>query len=259
MILEIAVGIFMIGTALNLLEVHPIFRYFIIQPPKFLYKTLRKQSKSHSFFAPILLGIFTIFIPCGTTQAMMALAVTTGRPLYGAVTMFLFILGTTPLFFILGFIATSFSAFLSKPFLRVAAAFIIILAVFNIDNAIALAGSRITLQGALQSFYCTALVTCTKSDVSKLPLVDNVSITIDSRGYTPNEIRVKAGSFVKVRLENKGGGGCAAAFTIPSLNVRKLVTLGAIEHLAFQAPSTPGDIPFMCSMNMYRGTIHVEA
>ncbi|MCJ7740315.1 sulfite exporter TauE/SafE family protein, partial [Candidatus Microgenomates bacterium] len=35
-ILQIAVGIFMIGTALNFLDVHPIFRYFLIQPPKFL-------------------------------------------------------------------------------------------------------------------------------------------------------------------------------------------------------------------------------
>ena len=68
-VLQGAVVIFMFGTALNLLNVHPIFRYFVIQPPKFLTKLVRRQSKSSSFFAPALLGAFTVFIPCGTTQA----------------------------------------------------------------------------------------------------------------------------------------------------------------------------------------------
>src|SRR5438445_411984 len=45
-ILQFAVVVFMLGTALNILEVHPIFRYFIIQPPKFLTRMVRKQSKS---------------------------------------------------------------------------------------------------------------------------------------------------------------------------------------------------------------------
>src|SRR5579883_1814316 len=83
-IMQIAVAIFMLGTAANILELHPIFRYFIIQPPKFLTRLVRKQSKSKNLFAPAILGAFTIFIPCGTTQAMMALAVATGNPLLGA-------------------------------------------------------------------------------------------------------------------------------------------------------------------------------
>src|SRR5581483_357219 len=74
-ILQFAVVIFMVGTALNILEVHPIFRYFVIQPPRFLTRLVRNQSKSKNIFAPALLGAFTVFIPCGTTQAMLALAI----------------------------------------------------------------------------------------------------------------------------------------------------------------------------------------
>src|SRR5579872_225001 len=66
-IMQMAVALFMIGTAMNILNVHPIFRYFVIQPPKFLTRLVRKQSKSQSLFAPATLGAFTIFIPCGTT------------------------------------------------------------------------------------------------------------------------------------------------------------------------------------------------
>lgn len=78
--MQVFVAIFMIGTALNILNVHPIFRYFVIQPPKFLTRLVRNQSKSKSLFAPTLLGAFTVLIPCGTTQAMMALAIGYGNP-----------------------------------------------------------------------------------------------------------------------------------------------------------------------------------
>src|SRR5581483_747613 len=105
-IMQIAVAVFMLGTAANILQIHPIFRYFAIQPPKFLTRLVRNQSKSKSIFAPAILGAFTIFIPCGTTQAMMALSIATGKPLFGASFMFAFILGTSPVFFILGYFAT---------------------------------------------------------------------------------------------------------------------------------------------------------
>ena len=33
-VMQIAIGVFMLGTALNMLKVHPVFRYFVIEPPK---------------------------------------------------------------------------------------------------------------------------------------------------------------------------------------------------------------------------------
>lgn len=140
-ILNFAVVIFMVGTALNILEIHPIFRYFVIQPPRFLTRLIRKQSKSKDIFAPALLGAFTVAIPCGTTQAMMALAIASGKPLNGGAIMFAFILGTTPLFFILGYMATKLGDTLHQKFMRLAALAILLLAVFNLNNALALTGS----------------------------------------------------------------------------------------------------------------------
>src|SRR3989344_8205725 len=99
-VLFLFVGIFMLGTALNILNVHPIFRYFLIQPPHFLTRFIRKQSKKSDALTPAFLGALTVFIPCGTTQAMMALAIATGNPFLGALTMFIFTLGTSPVFFV---------------------------------------------------------------------------------------------------------------------------------------------------------------
>lgn len=70
--LMIAIGIFMVGNALRMFNVHPIFRYFSIEPPKFI---TRVHPPSGAVSAtPIFLGLLTIFIPCGVTQAMMATA-----------------------------------------------------------------------------------------------------------------------------------------------------------------------------------------
>ncbi len=113
-IMQFAVAFFMIGTALNLLNVHPIFRYFALQPPKFLTRLVRKQSKSQDLFAPALLGAFTVFIPCGTTQAMMALAIASGSAFAGAAILFAFILGTSPVFFLLGYLQSRQMRFLRR-------------------------------------------------------------------------------------------------------------------------------------------------
>lgn len=268
-ILQIAVAVFMVGTALNILNVHPIFRYFVIQPPKFLTRLVRKQSKSQAVFAPALLGGFTIFIPCGTTQAMMALAVASGKPLYGATILFAFILGTSPVFFILGYFATKLGDIFHETFMRFAAFAIIILAIFNINNAAALLGSSITLENAgrtigsaAQGFWCT-ISWCGKNGLGNTDTqaagtpVNSATITIGASSYMPNFLTVKAGSEVTLHLKNTGGQSCIQAFTIPQLGIQKIVPLGTSGDITFKAPNHPEQLPFMCSMGMYRGVINV--
>src|SRR5664279_2701950 len=153
-VLQVVVVIFMVGTALNILNVHPFFRYFVIQPPRFLTRLVRKQSKRSDMFAPIILGVFTIFIPCGTTQAMMALAVGSGNPLVGGAILFAFIIGTSPIFFLLGYMTMKLGDVLQRRFMRIAAFAIILIAVFNLDSAIALTGSQYTGRQLLRDGYC---------------------------------------------------------------------------------------------------------
>jgi uncharacterized protein len=102
-ILQLAIGIFMVGTALRMFNVHPIFRSFVIEPPAFLTRYIRRTAKNstHDIATPLFLGALTVLIPCGVTRAMMALAIGSGNPLLGAAIMFSFTLGTSPVFFTL--------------------------------------------------------------------------------------------------------------------------------------------------------------
>lgn len=259
-ILQFFVALFMIGTALAILNVHPIFRYFIIQPPKFITRRVKGITKSRDIFAPGLLGAFTVFLPCGTTQAMMLLAIASGQPVLGALILFIFVLGTSPLFFVLGYLATRLGDALHKKFLRIAALTIIVLALFNLNNAIALTGSKWTFGGVARGAFCT-IAYCTNENLSDLPeqpIVSEQTITIENSGYSPKEFTVKAGSQVKVTLVNKDGYSCAQAFTIPSLRLQKVVAPNTTETITFTAPKQKGQLAFMCSMGMYRGVININ-
>lgn len=260
-ILQLAVGIFMLATALNILNVHPVFRYFVIQPPRFLTRLVRNQSKSKDFFAPALIGAFTVFIPCGTTQAMMALAIASGNPLLGGTILLVYTLGTSPVFFLLGYFTTKLGDVLQAKFMQVAATAIILIATFNVNNALALSGSNFTLQTAWEGFWCTFSF-CDGSPVFASgnvlgSAVNDTTINIEGRGYNPNELTVKAGSLVTLRLVNTTGGGCTQAFTIPKLGIQKIVSLGQSDVVQFQAPSEPQELTFMCGMGMFRGRIRV--
>lgn len=255
-IMQVFVAIFMIGTALSILNVHPFFHYFIIQPPRFLTRMIRRKSKSGDLFAPALLGVFTIFVPCGVTQAMIALAIASGSSLSGAAIMFAFVLGTTPIFFILGYFTAKLGDYFHQKFMRLVAFAIIILAIFNLNNSIALTGSSFTLENAWQNIVCTVSWCNLETSAAGLTASNNVTITIDSNGYSPNRINIKAGEQITVNLVNKGGGGCAQAFTIPSYGIQRVVANGMTDKVTFTAPES-GDVSFMCSMGMFRGSFHV--
>jgi uncharacterized protein len=242
-IMQFAVSVFMIVTALNILNIHPIFRYFVIQPPKFLMRLVRNQSKSKSIFAPALLGAFTVLIPCGTTQAMIALAVVSGSPWLGAAVMFAFILGTLPVFFILGLLTTKLGDHLHQKFMRFAAFAILILAAFNINNTLALTGfdffGFISPQVAVQAGLTEA------------------TIEFKTDGYYPKVVTLKSNSDIKLHLKNTSGVGCIQSFVIPKLGITKVLPVGSTETLQFKSPTTPGQIAFVCGMGMYRGVINV--
>ncbi len=247
-VMQFVVAIFMIGTALNLLNVHPFFRYFAIQPPKFLTRMVRNQSKSKDIFAPALLGAFTVFIPCGTTQAMMALAIGAGSPLYGAAILFAFVLGTAPLFFILGYFTTKMEDRFQKNFLKFAAFAIIALSFYNLYGAWNLTGATFGLKTSQDG---------AQAGMSAIPTVDVATISIEENEYSPSSIYVKAGEPFTLNLKNVSGRGCIQAFTIPKLGVQKVVAVGSSETFQLIAPKEKGPLAFMCSMGMYRGVINV--
>lgn len=254
--MQLAAGVYMVIVALNLLNIHPIFRYAIIQPPRFLTKLVRNQSKSKDIFAPALLGAMTVFIPCGTTIAMEALAISSASGVTGALIMFAFVLGTIPLFFGIGFLTSILGDTFKTKFFRLAAVLVIFLGITSINGALIALGSPIssnTVSKAINSIFTQ------KQSGPRMSIATNQNpeIAVTASGYYPNFVRVRKGMPVTITLIGKDAYSCASAFRIPSLGIGvNLKSANDVQKITF-TPTETGEIPFSCSMGMYTGIIEV--
>ncbi len=253
-IMQFIAGLYMIAIALNLLNVHPIFRYAVIQPPRFLTRLVRNQSRSKDLFAPAFLGAMTIFIPCGTTLAMETLAISSANAFLGALIMFFFVLGTLPVFFGVGFLTTVLGDNFQGKFLKLAGIIVLYLGITSSNGALVAGGSPITLPSVIIDLSGNS--NQAQNTQNNLPISQNPEIDIKANGYFPNYIRVKKGETVNLTLKSIDAFSCAAAFRIPSLNITKNLQPNDNQLISF-VPTQAGKLQFNCSMGMYRGTIEV--
>jgi len=259
-IMQLLAGAYMIAIALNLLNVHPIFRYVIIQPPRFMMKWVKNTTKSKDLFAPALLGALTIFIPCGTTLAMEVFAISSGSPILGAAIMATFVLGTFPLFLGLGFLTTTLGDTFKTKFFKIAGILVLYLGVTSFNGALVLAGSPVTLQTIREAIPIS--IDLSEGELSENSFVKTengvqiVDIAVFPTGYSPNNVQVKQGIPVRLNLKSGGRLGCTSQFRIPSLGISKNIPLSGVAEVDF-TPSMKGKIVFTCSMGMYSGIIDV--
>jgi sulfite exporter TauE/SafE len=249
--LQIMIGIYMLIMAANLVNLHPFFKRFVITPPKFIFKLLRNQTKVKSFFTPVFLGALTILIPCGITQGMMLLAVSAGNPIISAGILFAFILGTSPVFFVIGMAATEL--FKRKAFAVIAALVVAIMGIVSINSGQILRGSAQTLQ----NYW--AVMTGSNSIAQAGSVeggVQNVTINVTSRGYRSDVNTLKLGTPVKLTLIANNVTTCAKTFSIPNYNIFKMLPQNGTETIEF-TPTKTGLLTYTCSMGMYTGTFNV--
>ncbi len=253
-ILLIAVGIFMLGNALRMFNVHPIFRYFAIEPPKFITRYIRRTAKNgENFFAPLFLGVLTVFIPCGVTQAMMAVAVGTGSALTGAALMFAFVLGTSPVFFVVAYLAMQLGARLEKWFMRFVAVTILVLGLVSVNSGLTLMGSPLSVTNILQAARAS------QPDLSSAPVPPSDGVTLylsaGNSGYSPRLLHARADTPITLNVVTNRTYSCSRAFVIPALGVERLLPETGTVTISIPAQPSGTVIPFTCSMGMYTGQI----
>ncbi len=242
--MQFLAGIYMVAVGLDLLKVHPIFRYAVIQPPRFLTRLVKNQSRSKDLFAPAFLGALTVFIPCGTTLGMETLAISSASPIMGAAILFTFVLGTMPVFFGVGYLTTILGDNFRGKFLKLAAILVLFLGASSINGALAAGGLPFIEIGG------------NGGSNQNTQTSQNVQIDITSAGYSPSYFKVKKGEMVNLTLKSKDAFSCALAFRIPSLGISKNLAPNDTQLISF-TPTQTGTIPFTCSMGMYRGIIEV--
>lgn len=84
-----------------------------------------------------------------------------------------------------------------------------------------------------------------------------VEIVVADGIYTPAHIELPAGQAAVLRFQRQDPAPCAEQVQFPDLGVSAELPLG--KPVEVQLPALePGEYPFSCQMQMYRGTLSVK-
>ena len=248
---------FMFSTAMNLLNVHPFFRFVAFQPPKFIQHWLKNTSKNGALFAPFVLGLMTIFIPCGVTQAMEVVAINTGNPIQAMLIMGVFVLGTAPLFAAVGIATAKLSESWYQRFNKVAAYLLIAMALYSFNGVLLVINSPLTIQKITRPityFFSDERFQYNRAQVNGNK--QTVVMNINSNGYSPRKFTVKKGIPVELTLVTKDTYSCASSFVFPEFNIKANLAPNDRQVVTF-TPTRSGKFSYSCSMGMYTGVMEV--
>jgi sulfite exporter TauE/SafE/plastocyanin domain-containing protein/copper chaperone CopZ len=245
--IQIFAGIFMVIMGLNI-SGFKFFRKFSIRIPNFLSKYKRK------FNSPFIVGLLNGFMPCGPLQTMQLFALGTGSSLKGALSMFIFALGTVPLMLTFGAISGFLSKGYTKKLVKLSGVLIIVLGIIMGNRGLALSGINLSPSGFMMknSFASNA-----STDSSKAVLENGVQVinmTANNNGYSPNVFYVQKGVPVKWVINGESLNYCNNSIVANSLNIQQKLKSG--ENVIEFTPNDT-DINFSCWMGMIRGVIKV--
>ena len=252
-VLKLAAGIFMVIMGINMLGIFPWLRRLNPRMPKFIAVKIQKEkSKSNS---PFFVGLLNGLMPCGPLQAMQIYALSTGNPFSGALSMFLFSLGTVPLMFILGALSTVLSKKFTSRVMTAGAVLVVVLGLSMFTQGVSLAGiSPSAILPGLEGISGNQ-----QESSGQIKIEDGVQVINStlSPGRYPN-IKVQAGIPVKWIIDAPAGSinGCNNRMIIREYGIEYSFHTG--ENVVEFTPDKTGKIPYSCWMGMIRGSINVS-
>ncbi|HEY5561297.1 MAG TPA: sulfite exporter TauE/SafE family protein [Clostridiaceae bacterium] len=246
--MQIFAGVFMIIMGLNM-SGFGLFRKINLKLP-WSACTVKKKPKT-----PFLVGMLNGLMPCGPLQTMQLYALGTGSAFKGALSMFLFALGTVPLMLTFGALSGLLSKNNTKTILKFSGILVVVLGIIMGSRGLALAGVNIPSISLNGKGIVTNL---SSAPAAAKPTIENgvqiIKMTADGNGYTPNGLYVQKNIPVKWIIDGKSINSCNGTIVIPSLN--KQVNLKSGENIIEFTPKDK-DISFSCGMGMIRGVIKV--
>lgn len=248
-VVQMIAGIFMIIMGLNM-SGFSLFRKFQIKLPVSFCKFKNKVG------SPFIVGLLNGFMPCGPLQTMQIFALGTGSPVKGALSMFVFSLGTVPLMLTFGWLSGILSKGYTKKILKLSGVMIIVLGLIMGNRGLSILGINLNPVTAMALSKASG-AEGNNENVAKAVIQDGVQVinmTVSNKGFTPNAFYVQKGIPIKWIIDGKEINTCNNAIIIPSLNKEKKINKG--ENILEFTPDSK-DVNFSCWMGMINGVIKV--
>ena len=264
-LVQLAAGVFMIVMGLNMLGFFPSLRRFTPRLPRVFAKKIDAEKAGGK--NPLVIGLLNGLMPCGPLQAMQLYALSTGHPVAGALSMFLFGMGTVPLMFALGAASSLLSSMRRGPLfasrvMRAGAVLVTVMGLSMFGYGLNLSGVSIDL--AENAFAATKQAGFRygggESGPSAFsPVIENgvqvVNSTLSGGRYPA--ITVARGIPVRWTITAPAGSinGCNNRMIVREYNIEHRFTQG--ENIIEFMPERAGRFQYSCWMGMIRSYITV--
>ncbi len=248
-ILKLVAGVLMVIMGINMLSLFPWLRRFTPRMPQvFARRVNAEKIKSRS---PLIVGLLNGLMPCGPLQSMQIVALASGNPLAGGLSMLLFSLGTVPLMLGLGSIVSALGKKFTAKVMTVGAVLVVVLGLAMLSQGLSLSG--VSLPALLPGGRAQA--SGAESSIKMENGVQVVSSTLAPGRYP--DITVQEGIPVKWVIDAPKGSinGCNNRMFIQAYGVEHAFQTG--ENMIEFTPTKAGTVRYSCWMGMIHGSITV--
>jgi sulfite exporter TauE/SafE/copper chaperone CopZ len=239
-------GLFMLFIGIRMLGVFPWLSRLRIRLPGRAGAGLRDglSGPGAPRRGPLFVGLLNGLMPCGPLQTMQVYALGTGGFLAGALSMFLFSLGTVPLMFGFGALSSLLSARFNRQMMRASGVLVAVLGVVMFTRGLALFGVSLSPPAGGP----VAVATLSGG-------VQTVTTPVESGRYVPLIVQrgVPLRWVITARAEELNG--CNNPITIPQLGIRRRLVPG--DNLIEFTPEREGRLLYTCWMGMISSSISV--
>ena len=285
-ILKLFAGIIMVVMGVNMLGIFPGLRRLAIHIPNFNKNTKQKSGRKPR--TPFFIGLCNGLMPCGPLQSMQVVALASGNPMAGALSMFCFSLGTVPLMLGFGSAVSMLGKRFTRQVLKVGAILVVVMGLSMMVQGGNLSGLNGKVTGTLMaentdtkveadgnnSGSTTENETISKGTADTEKATDTTTASADTSintdeiqyitstlqpGRSYPDITVKAGEPVKWTVEAPDGSvnGCNYKIIQQDMGIEYAFDEG--ENVIEFTPEKAGTYTYTCWMGMITGKIYVES
>lgn len=210
---------------------------------KLPFKRIRIKRKTRNAF---IVGLLNGLMPCGPLQAMQVYALSTGSFIKGALSMFLFSLGTVPLMLMVGVIYNLVKGNGKIIINKIASVSILILSLVMLNRGLSTLGINFNKVFTDYDNYTKSVI---KDDYQE------VRFDLEYNDY--EDVIVQKGVPVKmiIHVDKKYLTGCNSELELKDFN--KKVKLEVGDNVIEFTPENTGTYTYTCWMNMIKNNIKV--
>ena len=197
---------------------------------------------------PFIIGILNGFMPCGPLQAMQIYALSTASVFYGAISMFLFCLGTIPLMLFFGSFINLCKGKAKVIINKIASVLILILSMLMLNRA--LVGFGIDINSIFSKTEDAQYVKAIQEDGYQY-----IEFDLDYGNYQDIIVQKDIPVKIIINVDKKYLTGCNNEIIMKDFKIDQKLDIGTNE-IEF-TPQEEGEYIYSCWMNMIKNKIKV--